>query len=168
MLRRDSVEVAERRHPLRVYEQRIVPDTEGAGRYRGAPSARVEYGPIGTSIVVAYGSDGAVNPALGARGGLEGAPTKHMKRTADGNLVDLPPLAIVTLQDGERIVSMTCGGGGYGPPIERDAAQVQRDVIEGWITVGRAREVYGVALTEDRELDTAETARLREQVRNGH
>jgi N-methylhydantoinase B len=166
MLRRDSVEVAERRHPLLVYEQRIVPDTEGAGRFRGAPSARVEYGPIGTSIVVAYGSDGAVNPALGARGGLEGAPCRHMKRTVAGDLVDLPPLAIATLEDGERIISMTCGGGGYGPPDQRDASQVQRDVTEGWISAGRAKAVYRVALTDGLELDAKETARLRQSERD--
>ena len=81
MLRRDSIEVAEMRHPLRVAEQRILADTEGAGRNRGAPSAYVEFGPLGTSLVVAYGCDGALNPALGARGGLTGGPSRHMKRS---------------------------------------------------------------------------------------
>jgi N-methylhydantoinase B len=161
MLRRDSVEVAERRHPILVETQRLLPDTEGAGRYRGAPSAYVEYGPVGTSIKVAYGSDGAVNPALGARGGLAGGACRHYRRQTDGALVQLPSLGIAELKDGERIVSITCGGGGYGTPTERDPKQVERDVHEAWITAQRAREVYRVALNERLELDPEATRRLR-------
>jgi N-methylhydantoinase B len=161
MLRRDSVEVAERRHPILVETQRLVPDTEGAGRFRGAPSAYVEYGPVGTSIFVAYGADGAVNPALGARGGLAGAPCKHFKRTIRGELVELPPLAIAELEDGERIVSITCGGGGYGPPSEREPEQVRRDVAERWISLDRAHDVYRVALNERLEVDAKKTEALR-------
>jgi N-methylhydantoinase B len=161
MLRRDSVEVAERRHPILVETQRLVPDTEGAGRYRGAPSAYVEFGPVGTSIKVAYGSDGAINPALGARGGLPGGACRHYRRQTDGALFEIPSLGIAELKDGERIVSITCGGGGYGPPADRDPKQVERDVQEGWITPKRAREVYRVALNENLELDLEATRRLR-------
>ena len=40
----------------------------------------------------------------------------------------------------------TCGGGGYGPPWERDPELVLGDVLEEKISVERAREVYGVEL----------------------
>ncbi|MDF5758075.1 hydantoinase B/oxoprolinase family protein [Spongiactinospora sp. TRM90649] len=161
MLRRDSVEIAEMTHPIRVHRQRLVPDTEGAGRYRGAPSAEVEYGPVDTSMTVAYGADGAVHPALGARGGLAGGLTRHLRRDASGDLTELPSQGLVELRDGERIVSITAGGGGYGPPVEREPARVREDVREGWITAGRARDVYGVALCEDLSIDEAATALLR-------
>lgn len=161
MLRRDSVEIAEMTHPLLVTEQRMMPDTEGAGRYRGAPSAYVEYGPVGTALTVAYGSDGAVNPALGVRGGLPGGPTRHLRRTASGVLEELPSHGLVELADGERIVSITAGGGGYGPPIEREPERVLEDVLEGWISRERAAEVYGVAVTDERTVDAERTAALR-------
>jgi N-methylhydantoinase B len=161
MLRRDSVEIAELRHPILVEAQRLEADSEGAGRYRGAPGAYVEYGPAGTTMRVGYGADGVENPALGARGGLPGAPTKHFKRTRDGDLKELPPQAMVELSEGERIVSITAGGGGYGPPHERDPERVRHDVVEGWISAERARDVYRVALGSDRSVDAAETARLR-------
>lgn len=163
MLRRDSVEVAERRHPILVETQRLLPDTEGAGKFRGAPSAFVEYGPVGTSIKVAYGSDGAVNPALGTRGGLPGGACRHYRRRRDGTLAELPSLGIAELQDGERIVSITCGGGGYGPPTERDPKQVERDVREGWITPERARDIYRVALNDKLALDAERTKVIRSQ-----
>jgi N-methylhydantoinase B len=161
MLRRDSIEVAEMRHPLRVAEQRILPDTEGAGRNRGAPSAYVEFGPIGTSLVAAYGCDGALNPALGARGGLPGGRSRHRKRTRDGEVSELPSWGLVELQDGERIISITCGGGGYGPPSERDPERVRHDVIEGWISRERGESVYGVVLTEELAVDSTRTAAIR-------
>jgi N-methylhydantoinase B len=162
MLRRDSVEVAEVRHPILVETQRLEPDSEGAGRFRGAPGAYVEYGPVGCSIKVAYGVDGVENPALGARGGLAGAPSRHFRRDCDGSLHELPPLGLIELADGEQIVSVTAGGGGYGPPEERDPARVRHDVAEGWVTEERAREVYRVALTEDLEMDDVRTTFLRQ------
>jgi N-methylhydantoinase B len=161
MMRRDSIEVAETAHPILVEQLRLLSDTEGAGRFRGAPSAYVEYGPVDTSLTVAYGCDGTVFPALGARGGLAGEPARHLKRARDGTMSELPSYGIVTLEDGERIIAVTPGGGGYGPPIERDPEWVRRDVLEGWITVDRAREVYGVALTERLDIDVEETYRLR-------
>jgi N-methylhydantoinase B/oxoprolinase/acetone carboxylase alpha subunit len=161
MLRRDSVEIAELRHPIHVEAQRLEPDSEGAGRYRGAPGAYVEYGPSGTSLTVAYGADGVENPALGARGGLAGGPSRHFKRDRSGALEELPPQAFVELQDGERIVSVTAGGGGYGPPAERDPERVRHDVVEGWVSRERARDVYRVALGADLSLDAPETSVLR-------
>jgi len=163
MLRRDSVEIAEITHPIVVEQQKLLADTEGAGRYRGAPSAYVEYGPRGTSLVAAYGADGALNPALGARGGLPGGPTVHYRLGADGERTDLPSQGLIELADGERIVSVTPGGGGYGPPAERDPERVRRDVIEGWISRERARDVYAVALSDELEVDAAATVSLRER-----
>jgi N-methylhydantoinase B len=161
MLRRDSIEVAEMRHPLRVREQRLLPDTEGAGRHRGAPSAYVEYGPVGTTLTAAYGCDGALNPPLGARGGLPGGPSKHLLRDRDGSTKELPAIALAEIQDGETIICVTCGGGGYGPPAEREPRRVRNDVVEGYVTRERARDVYRVALTDELELDDEATAALR-------
>ena len=61
---------------------------------------------------------------------------------------ELPSSGLIELGDGERVISITAGGGGYGPPQDRDPAAVRRDVAEGWITGERAREVYGVEAGE--------------------
>src|SRR5439155_1616418 len=63
VLRQDSVEIDEIKHPILVEAQRIVPDSEGAGRNRGGPANYVEYGPVGCSLQVVYAVDGSVNPA---------------------------------------------------------------------------------------------------------
>ena len=90
---------------------------------------------------MAYGADGAVNPALGARGGLPGGACRHFKRETDGELTELPALGVVELRDGERIVSITCGGGGYGPPAEREPLHFRvpaDDAISRFDAVNRA------------------------------
>jgi N-methylhydantoinase B/oxoprolinase/acetone carboxylase alpha subunit len=162
MLRRDSVEIAELAHPLRVLHQRLVPDSEGAGQYRGAPSADVEFGPVGTSMWINYGTDGASNPALGARGGQAGGPTRHFRRGVDGNLTELLPYGLIELQDGETVVSITAAGGGYGEPGCRDPEAVAKDVRDGLVTRGRAEAVYRVVLTPDLAVDGDATRRLRQ------
>ncbi|MDB5453709.1 MAG: Hydantoinase B/oxoprolinase, partial [Caulobacteraceae bacterium] len=70
--------------------------------------------------------------------------------------------AQVILQAGERIVGVTCGGGGYGPPTDRDPTAVAEDVAEGWVSRERAEQVYGVILDADGAVDPAATTSRRE------
>jgi N-methylhydantoinase B len=160
---RDSVEIDEMKYPIVVHEQRIIPDSEGAGRFRGSPGAYVEFGPIeGAELNVVYLSDGTYNPSEGVRGGLPGGKAVQRKRGSDGTLSEeLGAYAHVHLVPGETIVGHTCGGGGYGPPEERDPQRVAHDVREGWISRERALRVYRVALDPSGELDEAGTRECR-------
>jgi N-methylhydantoinase B len=144
----DSVEIDEMKQPLVVHERRLVPDSEGAGRHRGAPSLHVEYGPIGCAIEALYANDGAVNATAGAQGGEGGAPSAQHRRRVDGTLEEIDAWGPVTIAPGERMVAQTAGGGGYGPPTERDPAAVERDVAEGWVSPDRAAEVYGTSIQD--------------------
>jgi N-methylhydantoinase B len=116
MLHKDSVEIDELKHPIRILEQRIICDSEGAGRMRGTPSAYVEYGPVGCDIEVMTNSDGHETPPRGVHGGQDGSPAKAMRRLRSGALEDLPGHHRIVLHDGETIVSVSCSGGGYGHP----------------------------------------------------
>jgi N-methylhydantoinase A len=161
-LLRDSIEIDELKYPICIRTQRLHPDSEGAGRFRGAPGAYVEYGPIGCAIDVIYISDGHQTPSRGVRGGQASSIAKHRKQTSKSNHpVELGGLPHVRLEPGETVISISSGGGGYGPPTDRDPARVQEDVHEGWISAERARTVYHVALNTNGDLDPAETQRLR-------
>jgi N-methylhydantoinase B len=160
-LRHDSIELDEMRFPVVFHEQRLLPDTEGPGRYRGAPAARLEYGPVDTTLDAAYGSDGTICPPRGACGGGAGAAAQQFTRATDGSLREAPAFGLVALRAGESMISVCCGGGGYGPPTERDPASVAADVREGLVSVTRAREVYGVVVDEAAVVDVEATAALR-------
>ncbi len=139
----DSVETDELRHPLRVVQRRLLIDTEGAGRFRGAPAALAEFGPVGTTMTAWFASDGTENAPQGVRGGLSGGRAAQYRRDADGALTPVLAFGGVTLAPGETLVAICCGGGGYGPPLERDPERVRHDVAEGWISAERAKRVYG-------------------------
>jgi N-methylhydantoinase B len=162
--RRDSTEIDELRYPIRIWEQRLVPNSEGAGRFRGAPSAYCEYGPVDTSMTVMYASNGTVNSAQGAAGGEAGGRASQAKRLVSGEIVALPPYGAAELADGERIISICSAGGGYGAPRERDKGAVAVDVSEGWITAERALEVYGVAASNGEGPNVAAAAAQRSSV----
>jgi N-methylhydantoinase B len=167
LCRHDSIEVDELHHPLHIVSRYIVPDTEGAGQYRGAPSMISEFGPTpGCTMKVLYTSDGTINHAIGVLGGGGGGPSRALKREHDGSLTTLPACYGVTLEPGEYVVSYSSGGGGYGKPAERDPALVMHDLQEGWITVERAHSVYAVDVAAGAEpgvpvLDEAATRTLR-------
>ncbi|MEM8800009.1 MAG: hydantoinase B/oxoprolinase family protein [Pseudomonadota bacterium] len=157
----DSVELDELYQPIVVSERRLLADTEGAGRFRGAPSLQVSFGPVGSSIEVGYVSDGCINAPLGVRGGLAGGAANQFRRKNGEVIERLDACAQVQIHDGEEIVSVCCGGGGYGHPFERDVEAVSHDMREGWITAERARAVYGVALDANGYVSEPETAHLR-------
>jgi N-methylhydantoinase B len=163
---RDSVEIDEMKYPIVVHEQRIIQDSEGAGRFRGSPGALVEFGPIdGCALDLIYLSDGTFNASEGVRGGGPGGRASQRKRSVDGSLSDeLGSYAQVRLGPGERIVGQTCGGGGYGPPHLRELARVVTDVAEGWISRERAYDVYGVRIDPDGTVVQEATAARRRTI----
>jgi N-methylhydantoinase B len=170
-LYRDSVEIDEMKYPIIVHEQRILADSEGAGRFRGSPGAKVEFGPIdGCTLDVVYLSDGTYNASVGVRGGLPGGNASQRTTHPDGALSEeLGAYAQLRLRSGETIVGQTCGGGGYGPPHEREIGRVLRDLTEGWISPDRAFKVYGVKLDPNGNLDSAATAARRSELETaGH
>lgn len=157
----DSVELDELYQPIVVSERRLLPDTEGAGRFRGAPSLQVAFGPVGCDVEVGYVSDGCINAPRGVRGGLTGGAANQLRRKGGEITEELQACAQAHIRDGEEIVSICCGGGGYGRPQDRDVAAVVHDVAERWITAERARDVYRVAVTSDGALDQETTEQLR-------
>ncbi len=161
MCYQDSIEIDELRHPIFVHARRLMPDTEGAGRTRGALSAYSEFSPLDCAMTVAYVSDGNANPARGVRGGLAGGASSQFLKRADGRLEPTPGCAEVLVGPDEAMVSISCGGGGYGAPTARSVEKVLDDVREGWVSRHRAEAVYGVAIGEDMTLDEARTRALR-------
>ena len=67
----------------------------------------------------------------------------------------------VPLQKGSVVRLLTGGGGGFQDPFSRDVHMVRSDVINGYISVERAREVYGVVLTKSLAIDHEATLELR-------
>ena len=67
---------------------------------------------------------------------------------------------------GDVISYLADGGGGHGDPFQRDPSLVREDVIDGYVSREGARKNYGVALTDELEIDEAGTAKLRASSRD--
>ena len=153
----DSVELDEMRFPLHVVGRHYVTDSGGQGRTRGGEAMVSEFGPTEGSMEIGYVSDGNVRAAEGARGGRPGAKSKQFRRDPNGDLHPLEPCAQAIIREGRTIVSYSCGGGGYGSPLERPSEYVARDVRERWVSAEAARDIYGVVLKPDYAVDEAAT-----------
>ena len=65
---------------------------------------------------------------------------------------------------GATVLKLSSGGGGVGPPSEREPEQVRDDVVKEFVSVKRAREVYRVAIDPvSFAIDWNETKALRSQ-----
>ena len=156
----ESIEMAELHHPILVRERALLPDSEGAGKHCGAPSLRISFEALGTSLTLVYASDGTINRAAGIRGGLAGGAAAQYLIEFDDTRKELPPASQLLMQPGQLIVSIGTGGGGYGPPAQRDPHRVAADVRAGLISKERAASVYRVAV-QGGEVEESGTLRLR-------
>lgn len=156
----ESIEMAELHHPILVRERALLPDSEGAGKHCGAPSLRISLEALDTSLTLVYASDGTINRAAGIRGGHAGGAAAQYLIEFDDTRKELPPASQLLMQPGQLIVSIGTGGGGYGPPAQRDPHRVAADVRAGLISKERAASVYRVAV-QGGEVDESGTLRLR-------
>lgn len=139
------VEETEINYPVRIMRYELIPDSEGAGRQRGGLGLRRDYlfpdHEVSFTILAdreRWGPDGLFDGAAGQKASYILNP--------EGEAVVLGSKVTVQLAPGDVISYRTCGGGGYGSPLERDPALVLRDVREGKVSLERAQAVYGVAL----------------------
>ena len=142
-----SIEANELKYPLMWEHNELITDSGGAGRWRGAPGmcciTRQRHDPG----VWAYTSDGHFFPAKGIHGGQAGGASDVWKYNLHKKeRVDLPKFSFEVITPDEAIVSECCGGGGFGNPLDRDPEKVRWDVREGYVSVDKARDVYGVVL----------------------
>jgi len=168
MMYRDSVEVDELKYPIKFDYLRIIPGTGGAGRYRGAPSVELAYGPTNDAMDVIWVCDGTHFPSKGVRGGHDGVCARHFKVDGQGQELELPNMAHVRLEVGELVKGRHATGGGYGNPMEREPNRVHTDIVERFETLERARDLYGVAFQGSPDdgsltIDWSETEKLRSQ-----
>jgi N-methylhydantoinase B len=108
--------------------------------------------------------DGHVRPPKGVRGGHDGSAADAFLVDQMGAQAQLDMVATVELEPGQRLVSISSGGGGYGDPYTREPASVCHDVEEGLVSREAAARDYGVVLVVSAgrlQVDEMATARLR-------
>jgi len=149
--------------PLRIRTYATIPDSGGAGKHRGGNGITIAYELLEAGEVSIHDDRWLTYP-WGVNGGEPGLrSTKRLVR-ADGSEVNIPSKADrIAVQPGDILHFNTWGGGGWGDPLERDAALVLADVKRGLVTVAGARR-YGVVI-DGGTLDDAGTTTLRKEIK---
>jgi len=155
------IEETEMNYPLRILRYELVDDSDGAGQYRGGLGLRRDYQFYDHEVCFTVLADRDRFGPHGLFGGHAGRKASYILKR-DGIETALSSKITLDVGPNDVISYRTCGGGGYGPAVQRDPGLVLRDVREGKVTAQRAREVYRVALdTNTWTVDQAETAQLR-------
>ncbi|MCY4541873.1 MAG: hydantoinase B/oxoprolinase family protein [Rhodobacteraceae bacterium] len=157
-VRTPPVEAVEATFPVIIWRKEFREDSGGAGLHRGGLGQVLEIGGASDApFSVAAMFDRTWRAAEGRHGGLDGKA--GIVRTASGRV--LKSKGRQTIGHGERLVLEMPGGGGYGPPMQRQPETVREDVLDGLVAVESARRDYGVEFNSEGEVDLAATEELR-------
>jgi N-methylhydantoinase B len=164
------VEFAEARWPFRVERLGLAVDSAGAGRYRGGLGYEKHIRMLLDADFMSI-ADRSILSCWGVNGGRAGLsfqvvvdPGGPGEREVDA-LADAAPV-----RAGEVIRIRTTGGGGWGDPLDRPYAEVERDLRWGKVSFAGARQDYGVVAGGDRFLpvvDVEASDALRLSMRSG-
>ena len=146
-----DIELHEARLPFHVRRHELAPDSACPGKWRGGLGAHLDIEAQGQETVVEMHGDGTKYPPPSRLSGgspLDGKLRVHRKWITRGgrNKERLQIHTVKKMQAGDRLLAYLVGGGAVGPAWERDVALVQADVQNGFVSVERARQEYGVIL----------------------
>jgi N-methylhydantoinase B len=158
------IELNEELYPLMYTQYSFVPDTEGAGKYRGALATVREFKFTGDEATLQLRIDRRKFAPYGIEGGDNGVCAKAIINP-DAEHREVGKIT-TKLTRGTVLQLMSAGAGGWGDPFDRDVISVLNDVVNEKISMKRAKETYGVVIDEHAmEVDTAETRKLRGTMR---
>jgi N-methylhydantoinase B len=182
-----DVEQQEMRQPLLYLWRREVPDSGGAGMFRGGNGIEFALTPIDTAEVTGVlGTHGITLPnRTGIFGGLPGSCARFERVSdsdalgwlgagrelttldqLDGRHEVLPGVApAARIGHGEVFGCTVQNGGGYGDPVLRDPRRVATDVADGAVSPDAASRLYGVLIAGDGTVDDVGTERRRAEIR---
>jgi N-methylhydantoinase B len=156
------VEMVEASYPLRIEEYGFVPDTGGAGKYRGGLSIYRDFRFLADATLSVRSDRHRFRP-FGLHGGRNGTPAANVYNGAE-----MPSKFMREVRGGDLFHHVMAGGGGWGDPLERDSEAVLRDVRGGRLSRAYVLREYGVVIRPDLTLDVAATETERERRRSTH
>ena len=157
-------EFLERYFPLMIERYETEPDSGGAGLHRGGNGIHMTYRFLSAGTISIH-DDRWFVPPWGVNGGQPGKRARKILERADGTSTIVGnKVEDVHVEQGDQLHFITWGGGGWGDPLERDAALVGKEISQGLVTEAGAR-AYGVVASDEGVVDVAATNALRSSIR---
>lgn len=146
------VEALEKEYPILIENYQLIPDSGGAGFYRGGLGIERVYRFLSDKITYTGLGDRHKFSPWGIAGGYSGTPGQFLY-TSNGKTEQLKSkVSNLDLQKNDLITVRTPGSGGYGDPTKRPKEKVYMDVIHGKVSKEKAKDLYGVDINEHVEV----------------
>src|SRR5437660_12804466 len=97
------IEVVEASHPMFIERYGLIPDSAGAGKFRGGFGKRRDIRILSSDNTSTMSTDRSKIPPWGLHGGKPGACSKFLLRTKDGKKVQLPSKGTRRIEQGSVI-----------------------------------------------------------------
>ena len=154
------VEAVELEFPVMIERYEFIPDSGGAGKWRGGLSLRRDIR-FHTDVTFARYSDRRKFAPQGLFGGKEGSKGDMILNPGTDREEHPKSKGVSEIRDGDLLSIRLPGSGGYGTPWERDQDRVRWDVINGKVSLRSAREDYLVVFNPNLSVNETETKALR-------
>ncbi len=160
------VEVQESQSPILVERFGFIPDSAGPGTYRGGSGLRKDIRLLSGGVNFYNLGDRVRYAPYGLFGGASGRSAQTLLNPGSSGEKPLHSKGTYRLQEQDVISWQTAGAGGYGHPLERDAAMVLKDVKAGFVSLAGAEKDYGVVIDPvTMTVDEPATQGLRDRMR---
>jgi N-methylhydantoinase B len=137
------IEVLEMSFPVRVERYAIVPDTGGAGRFRGGCGVERVWRILGQPSHASVCLERTKSAPFGLAQGGHGAPGRIAVVSPDGAERELVSKGAFVIPPGGEVHLRAPGAGGFGDAIARSRERVREDVVDGYVSAAAAAAIYG-------------------------
>ena len=139
------VEIEETKNPTIIERYELIPNSGGAGKFRGGLGVRRDYRMEMKGHMISI-LERCTAPGEGILGGKTAHPTHGVMESSIYGNITFYKTPAQPFADGDLLSIRTGGGGGWGNPFKRDPEAVLRDVQDGYVSIDSARDDYGVAV----------------------
>jgi len=162
-MKNNPVEIVEANASVRVLRYGLVPDSAGAGRYRGGCGSVLEFEVLTPDAsLTPRGMERHRFRPWGLKGGSYASPGScFVRRNGESEFQQLHKIDSIHLSVGDVVRIVMPGGAGYGSSLDREPGRVLEDVLDGFVSREGAERDYAVVLDDGLHVDEAATEALR-------
>ncbi|GAU85272.1 hydantoinase B/oxoprolinase family protein [Bosea sp. BIWAKO-01] len=137
------IEMVEAKYPVTFTRYGLIPDSGGAGEFRGGLGLVREWRLDAAEGSLSTNFERFRHAPYGIGGGEPGSLSRTTVTRADGSKIPLQSkVSGVPLKAGDTVTIETSGGGGFGDPARRDPKRLAKDLADGLVTPHAASRVY--------------------------
>lgn len=157
-LKNTPIEITETEVPIQFVRYGLLPDSGGAGRWRGGLATVMEFKVFAPNTrITVRNRDRSIFRPWGTLGGLSAEPSNFIINPGRAGERIMGNADIAVTEPGDIIHIHSPGGGGRGSALEREPERVLLDVERGYVGPEAAEALYGVVI-RDGAVDEMATA----------